>query len=118
MARYCRHTASVIADAVSHLLKRKAPGEVEFYQQEQDRRLHIYKSFDHSILLLRIRRIAMDSKRAKEICASPRMANVTHIGVPIYIDSVSNDNTANVHPLSQPDDHRTVSLSSLTEAPK
>jgi len=61
----------------------------------------------------------MDSKRAKEICASPHMANVTHVGVPIYIDSVSADKgTANIHPLSEPDDHQTVNVSSLTEAPQ
>lgn len=61
----------------------------------------------------------MDSKRAKEICAAERMANVTHIGVPIYIESVSDDKgTANIHPLSQPDLHQTVNVSSLTEAPQ
>lgn len=60
----------------------------------------------------------MDSKRAKEICASPHMVNVTHVGVPIYIDSVSDEGTANIHSLSQPDDHQTVNVSSLTEAPQ
>jgi len=63
--------------------------------------------------------MAMDSKRAKEICAAERMANVTHIGVPIYIESVSDDKgTANIHPLSQPDLHQTVNVSSRTGAPK
>ena len=42
-----------------------------------------------------------------------------HVGVPIYIDSVSADKgTANIHPLSEPDDHQTVNVSSLTEAPQ
>lgn len=59
----------------------------------------------------------MDSKRAKEICASPRMVNVTHNGVPIYIDSVSDDKgTASIHALNQPNNRQTVSVSSLTEA--
>lgn len=61
----------------------------------------------------------MDSKRAKEICTSTHMVNVTHNGVPIYIDSVSDDKgTANIHPLNQPNDHQTVSVTSLTEVSK
>lgn len=61
----------------------------------------------------------MDFKRAKEICESTRMVNVTHNGVPIYIDSVSEDkNTANIHSLNQPNDQQTVSVSSLTESYK
>lgn len=59
----------------------------------------------------------MDSNRAKEICESTRMVNVTHNGVLIYIDSVSVDkDTANIHPLNQPNNQTTVSVSSLTEA--
>lgn len=59
----------------------------------------------------------MDSKRAKEICESTRMVNVTHNGVLIYIDSVSVDkDTASIHPLNQPNNQTTVSVSSLTEA--
>jgi small acid-soluble spore protein H (minor) len=62
------------------------------------------------------RRIGMDLKRAKEICASPRMVSVTHIGIPVYIDSVSEDGgTANIHPLNQMDGRQTVNISSLTE---
>lgn len=59
----------------------------------------------------------MDSNRAKEICESTRMVNVTHNGVLIYIDSVSVDkDTASIHPLNQPNNQTTVSVSSLTEA--
>jgi len=58
----------------------------------------------------------MDAKRAKEICSSSVMANVTHNGVPIYIDSVSSDNTtASIHPLNQPDEKQSVRISSLSE---
>ncbi len=60
----------------------------------------------------------MDSKRAKEICESTRMVTVTHNGVPVYIESVSNSKgTANIHPY-QPDDRQTVDVSSLTETNK
>lgn len=58
----------------------------------------------------------MDSKRAKEICESTHMVNVTHNGVLIYIDSVSVDkDTANIHALNQPNDQQTVRVSSLIE---
>lgn len=58
----------------------------------------------------------MDAKRAKEICASSVMMNVTHNGVPVYIDSVSEDSgTAWIHPLKEPNDRQTVSVSSLAE---
>jgi len=59
----------------------------------------------------------MDLKRAREITSSLNMVNVTHNGVPIYIDSILGDNaTALVHPTDQPANHRrTVSISSLIE---
>lgn len=57
----------------------------------------------------------MDTKRAKEICASSVMANVTHDGVPVYIESVHDNATACIHPLGRPADRQTVELSSLTE---
>jgi small acid-soluble spore protein H (minor) len=63
--------------------------------------------------------MTMDSKRAKEICESTHMVNVTHNGVPIYIDSVSEDrDTASIHPLNQPNEQQTVSVSSLAEISK
>lgn len=58
----------------------------------------------------------MDKKRAKEIAASPVMANVRYNGTPIYIEAVNdNKDTANVHPLDKPNNIQEVPLSSLTE---
>jgi small acid-soluble spore protein H (minor) len=57
----------------------------------------------------------MDAKRAREIAASPVMADVIHNGVPIYIENVMNDNTAMVHTLSNPSDRQKVSISKLIE---
>ena len=58
----------------------------------------------------------MDPKRAKEIAASPVMVNVTHNGVPIYIESIMWDNaTALVHPMDQPQKQQKVSITSLIE---
>lgn len=58
----------------------------------------------------------MDRKRAKEITASPVMANVTYNGTPIYIEKVNNNNeTANIYPLNHPKDKQEVSLTSLIE---
>jgi len=61
----------------------------------------------------------MDWNRAKEICESNHTVNVTHNGVLVYIDSVSVDkDTASIHPLNQPNEQQTVSVSSLTETSK
>lgn len=58
----------------------------------------------------------MDSKRAKEIAASPMMVNVTHSGFPVYIESVSYlEQKAFVHTLNQPKNRMKVEVSSLTE---
>lgn len=58
----------------------------------------------------------MDKKRAKEIASSPVMANVTHNGTPIYIESVNdNQETANIHPLDKPNNIQEVPLNSLLE---
>lgn len=58
----------------------------------------------------------MDAKRVRDIVSSPVMANVTYNGDPIYIDSISSDNTtAYVHPLNQPSKRQQVNLSSLIE---
>jgi small acid-soluble spore protein H (minor) len=57
----------------------------------------------------------MNMKRAKEIAASPVMVNVTHDGVPIYIESVADETSAVIHPLDQPGSRQKVSVYSLTE---
>ena len=45
----------------------------------------------------------MDKQRAKEIAASPIMANVTHEGEQIYIQHVNEQSeTATIYPLDQP----------------
>lgn len=79
--------------------------------------MYIYTPIANTrIIIIKVRRITMDSKRAKEICESNHMVNVTHNGTLIYIDSVSVDkDTASIHPLNQPNDQQTVSISSLTE---
>ena len=57
----------------------------------------------------------MDIKRAREIASSSKMANVTYNGVPIYIDGISDDNTASIHPLNQPSGRQKVNISALVE---
>jgi small acid-soluble spore protein H (minor) len=58
----------------------------------------------------------MDKVRAKEIASSPIMANVTHNGTRIYIDSViDNKGTAKIHPLNNPKSEQEVSLTDLME---
>jgi small acid-soluble spore protein H (minor) len=58
----------------------------------------------------------MNTQRAKEIAASPVMANVTYNGVPIYIEQVDEQNeTATIYPLDEPKNKQTVSVSSLKE---
>lgn len=58
----------------------------------------------------------MDAKRAREIAASPVMADVIFDGAPIYIENVLDDNmTAMVHTLDKPSNRRKVSISNLIE---
>lgn len=58
----------------------------------------------------------MEKQRAKEIAASPIMANVTCEGVPIYIQHVNEQNeTASIYPLNQPDKQQTVPINNLIE---
>ncbi len=60
--------------------------------------------------------LRLNRQRAKEIAASPVMANVTHNGVPIYIQRVDDDNeTARIYPLDQPSNEQEVPLTSLNE---
>lgn len=58
----------------------------------------------------------MDKERAKEIAASPIMANVTYNGTQVYIENVNKNNrTANVHPLNEPTNRLDVYLTNLIE---
>jgi small acid-soluble spore protein H (minor) len=58
----------------------------------------------------------MNPKRAKEIAASPVMANVIYNGVPIYIESITtNDAMAVIHPISEPNSRQKVVVSTLIE---
>lgn len=58
----------------------------------------------------------MDTNRAQEIVSSPVMANVTHNGVPIYIQQVeAQTGIARIYPLDRPDDETEVHVSNLQE---
>lgn len=58
----------------------------------------------------------MNSNRAKEIAASPTMANVTFNNISVYIQNVDENNeTARIYPLEEPNNEQVVSLSLLTE---
>ena len=57
----------------------------------------------------------MDTKRAREIAASPNMIDVIHNGVPIYIENVLNDSTAAIHTLGNPNNRQKVNISDLIE---
>jgi small acid-soluble spore protein H (minor) len=60
--------------------------------------------------------IKMDAQRAQEISASAVMANVTYNGQSIYIEHVDQQNgTATIHPLDEPNNKQSVSVSSLEE---
>ncbi|RAV20464.1 small acid-soluble spore protein H [Paenibacillus contaminans] len=58
----------------------------------------------------------MNTFRAKEIAASPVMANVTYDGKQCYIQHVNEtDETARIYPLDQPENEFDVAVSSLIE---
>jgi small acid-soluble spore protein H (minor) len=58
----------------------------------------------------------MNKQRATEIAASSVMANVSHEGVPIYIQHVDENNeTARIYPLDQPENEQEVPLNNLVE---
>jgi small acid-soluble spore protein H (minor) len=58
----------------------------------------------------------LNTQRAKEIAASPVMADVTFNDVPIYIQHVDEKNeTARVYPLNEPENEQNASLNSLIE---
>lgn len=61
--------------------------------------------------------MALDTKRAVEIAASPDMVNVTYNNQPIYIKSVNESRQiANIHPLNRPNEAQVVPLDKLTES--
>ena len=56
----------------------------------------------------------MNKQRATEIAASSVMANVSHEGVPIYIQHVDEANeTARIYPLDQPENEQRSSFKQL-----
>ena len=58
----------------------------------------------------------MNKQQAKEIAASPVMANVTCDGTPVYIQHVDEQNeTARIYPLGEPEKEQTVPLNRLIE---
>lgn len=58
----------------------------------------------------------MKVQRAKEIAASPVMANVLCEGTQIYIQHVNEQTeTARIYPLGNPEEEREVPLYSLSE---
>ena len=58
----------------------------------------------------------MNIQRAKEIAASPVMANVTYEGTPVYIQQVDESKeTARIYTLDEPQNEQEVPLSSLLE---
>jgi small acid-soluble spore protein H (minor) len=58
----------------------------------------------------------MDAQRAQEISSSSAMVNVTYNGQSIYIEHVDQQNgTATIHPLDEPNNKQSVSVSSLEE---
>ncbi|MED4583538.1 small acid-soluble spore protein H [Brevibacillus choshinensis] len=58
----------------------------------------------------------MNKQRAKEIAASPVMANVTCDGIPVYIQHVDEESEmARIYALNQPENEQSVPVNSLTE---
>jgi len=56
----------------------------------------------------------MDTKRAKEIAASPEMVDVKYNGQSIYIENVNkNKNTAVIHELDNPNEKHEVPINHL-----
>lgn len=58
----------------------------------------------------------MDARRAQEIANSTNMANVMYNGTQVYIEHVDQQNgLATVHPLDEPNNKQSVSVSNLIE---
>jgi len=58
----------------------------------------------------------MDAQRAQEIASSAIMASVTYNGESIYIEHVDQQKgTATIHPLDEPNNKQSISITSLNE---
>lgn len=58
----------------------------------------------------------MEAKRAQEISSSSTMTNVSYNGEQIYIEHVDQQTgKATIHPLNDPNNKQSVSVSSLIE---
>jgi small acid-soluble spore protein H (minor) len=58
----------------------------------------------------------MDAQRAQEISASATMKSVLYNGQPIYIEHVDQGTgQATIHPLDNPNNKQSVSVTELTE---
>ena len=58
----------------------------------------------------------MDAQRAQEIANSPTMVNVMYNGSSIYIEHVDQQKEiVTIHPLDNPNDKQSVSVTNLTE---
>lgn len=58
----------------------------------------------------------MDARRAQEIANSTNMVNVMYNGTRVYIEHVDQQNgLATVHPLDEPNNKQSVSVSNLME---
>jgi small acid-soluble spore protein H (minor) len=58
----------------------------------------------------------MDAQRAQEIANSQTMANVMYNGTLVYIEHVDQQNgKATIHPLDEPNQKQSVSVTNLTE---
>ncbi|MED3562482.1 small acid-soluble spore protein H [Bacillus xiapuensis] len=59
----------------------------------------------------------MDAQRAQDIANKSTMATVMYNGTRVYIEHVDQQNgTATIHPLDQPTQKQSVSVSSLMES--
>jgi small acid-soluble spore protein H (minor) len=58
----------------------------------------------------------MEKQRVREILEAPNLIQVDYAGIPVYIQSVAEDNgTATVFPLDEMDHEQMVEISRLTE---
>ncbi|MCM3293447.1 small acid-soluble spore protein H [Paenibacillus sp. MER 180] len=58
----------------------------------------------------------MNAQRAQEIAGSPMLANVTYNGRQVYIQHVDSDNeSARIYPLDDPEQEQDVPLANLIE---
>jgi small acid-soluble spore protein H (minor) len=58
----------------------------------------------------------MDAQRAQEISSTPNMKSVQYNGQEVYIEHVDRSNgLATIHPLNDPNNKQSVSISELSE---